>query len=130
MVSAATVNLELAKHGVGQIHCRIMSGQDDAGSRTQGRFNHANNIGDTQTRKEWPHGEVLESGRAGREVVNQRIIFHIDSDKVVKARRRERQNSRDFLGMEEIGGLVPVLLSHVSWSLWRGKYDPHGLEII
>jgi hypothetical protein len=98
-----------------------MGGQDDAGSRTQGRFNNTNNIGDTQTGKERPHGKVLESGRAGREVVYQRIIFHIDSDKVVEARRRERQNSRDFLGMEEIGGFVPVLLSHVSRSLWWGN---------
>jgi hypothetical protein len=120
MHSAATVNLELAKHKVDGVHCGIMGGQDDAGSRTQGRFNHTNNIGDTQTGKERPHGKVLESGRAGWEVVNQRIIFHIDSDKVVQAGRRERPDPRDFLGMEEIGGFIPVLLSHVSWSLWRG----------
>ena len=32
--------------------------------------------------------------------------------------------------MEEIGGFVPVLVSHVSLSLRGGKYDPHRLEII
>jgi hypothetical protein len=117
MHSAATVNLELARHKIDVVHCRIMGGQDDAWCGAQGRFNHTNNIRDTQTRKERPHGKVLESGRARREIVNQRIIFHIDSDKVVEAGRRERQNARDFLGMEEIGGFVPVLLSHVSWSL-------------
>jgi hypothetical protein len=83
MVSAATVNLELAKDEVGGIHCRIMGRQDDTGSRAQGRFNHTNNIRDTQTREERPHGKVLESCRAGRKVVNQRIIFHVDSHKVV-----------------------------------------------
>lgn len=97
-----------------------MSGQDNAGSRTQGCFDHTDNIGDTQTGKERPQRKVLESCRAGWEVVNQRIIFHVDSDEVVQTRRGECKDSRDFFSMEEIGGFVPVLVSHVSLSILVG----------
>ena len=87
-----------------------MSCQDNARSWAQGCLDHTDNIWDTQAGKERPQGKVLESGRTRWEVVNQGVIFHVDSDKVVKAGSGECKDSRDFLSMEEIGGFVPVLV--------------------
>ena len=105
-----------------------MGSQNDSRSRTESRLDNTNNIGDTQTTEQWPQEEILKSSWTGREVINQRIIFHVDSDKVVEAGCREVENTGNFLCMEEIGSFIPVL-THVS--LARAKrYNPHGLKVI
>ena len=104
-----------------------MSSQDDSRSRTESSFDDTDNIGDTQTTEQWPQKEILESSGAGWEIVNQRIIFHVDSDKVVETGGREVEDTRDFLRMEKIGSFVPVL--QVRRTL-TGRYNPHCLEVI
>lgn len=86
-----------------------MSGKYNSWSRTEGGFDHANNIGHTQTTEEWPEEEILEAGGTRWEVVDEGIIFHVDSDEVVKTGRWEVEDSWDFFGMEEIGCFVPML---------------------
>jgi hypothetical protein len=86
-----------------------MSCQYDAGRRTKCGFNNTDDIGNTQTREERPKEEVLKSGRTGRKVINQRIIFHVDPDEVVKTWSREIEDSRNFFSMEKIGSFIPVL---------------------
>jgi hypothetical protein len=92
-----------------------MGSQDDPRSRTESSFNDTDNIWDTQTTKQWPQKEILESSRAGWEIVNQRIIFHVDSDKIVETGCGEVEDTRNFLGVEKISSFVPVL--HVSLTL-------------
>jgi sRNA-binding carbon storage regulator CsrA len=104
-----------------------MGSQDDSRRRAKSSFDDTDNIGDTQTTEQWPQKEVLESGGAGWEIVNQRIIFHVDSDKVVETRGRKVEDTRDLLRVEKIGGFVPVLVISLNSV---GRYNPHSLEVI
>jgi sRNA-binding carbon storage regulator CsrA len=104
-----------------------MGSQDDSRSRTESSFDDTDNIGDTQTTEQWPQKEILESRRTGWEIVNQRIIFHVDSDKVVETGGGKVEDTRDLLRVEKIGSFVPVLVISLNSV---GRYNPHGLEII
>jgi len=77
-----------------------MSCQDDSRSRTESSFDDTNDIGNTQTTEQRPQEEILESSGTGWEIVDQRIIFHIDANKVVETRCREVEDTRDFLSVE------------------------------
>ena len=93
-----------------------MGDEDDAASWRQCCLYNANDVGDRQAGEEWPHGEVLESGWRGWELVAQSIILHVDPDQVVQSWCWEAENTGDFLGMEEVGGLIPV--------------NPHATEVV
>jgi hypothetical protein len=86
-----------------------MSCQNNSRRWTECSFDDTDDIGNTQTREERPKKEVLKSGRTGRKVINQRIIFHVDPDEVVETWSWEIEDPRNFLGMEKIGSFVPVL---------------------
>lgn len=49
-------------------------------------------------------------------MVAKSVILHIDTDQVIETRSWEAEDARDFLGMEKVGGLVPV--------------DPHAAEVV
>jgi sRNA-binding carbon storage regulator CsrA len=104
-----------------------MGSQDDSRRRAKSSFDDTDNIGDTQTTEQWPQKEVLESGGAGWEIVNQRIIFHVDSDKVVETGGGKVEDTRDLLRVEKIGSFVPVLVVSLKSV---GRYNPHSLEVI
>jgi len=86
-----------------------MGSQDDARSGTKSGFDNANNVGHAQTAKERPQREVLKSSGARWKIVNQRVIFHVDSDEIIQTRSGKVENPRNLLGVEKIGRLVPVL---------------------
>jgi len=93
-----------------------MGDEDDASRLGDGGFYDTNNIRNRQAAEQWPHGKILESGRRGWKLVAQCVVLHVDSNKVIQTRSREAEDSRYLLGVEEVGGLVPV--------------NPHTAEII
>jgi hypothetical protein len=90
--------------------------KDDSSGRRNGGFDDTDNVGNGQAREQRPHGEVLEAGGGRRELVTESVVLHVDADKIVESGSREAENARDFLGVEEVGGLVPV--------------DPHATEVV
>jgi len=58
----------------------------------------------------------LETGGRRRELVTESVVLHVDTDKVVEPGSREAEDARNLLGVEEVGGLVPV--------------DPHATEVV
>ena len=89
-------------------HGGIVADEDDAASRRHGSLDDADNVWDRQTREEWPHGEVLEACWRGRELIAERVIFHVNPDKVIEPWCWKAEDSRDLLGMEEVAILVPM----------------------
>jgi hypothetical protein len=105
-------------HGLGGQgeHGRVVADEDEAAGGLDGGLEHANEVGDGQTVEEGPEGEVLEA-RGGRgELVAEGIVLHVDAHQVVEARGGEAEDARDLLGVEEVGGLVPV--------------DPHAAQVV
>lgn len=49
-------------------------------------------------------------------MVAQSIILHVDPDQIVQSWCWEAENTGDLLGVEEVGGLVPV--------------NPHATEVV
>jgi hypothetical protein len=90
--------------------------KDDPSGWRDGGFDDTDDVGNRQTRKQRPHGKVLEAGRRGRELIAQSVVLHVDTDKVVESGSGETKNARDLLSVEEVGGFVPV--------------DPHATEIV
>ena len=89
-----------------------MGGQDNSRCRTKSGLDNADDVGNAQTAKQRPKEKVLKSGGTRRKIVNQRVIFHIDSNEVVETGSWEVEDTRNLLGMEKIRCLVPVL--HIS----------------
>lgn len=77
-----------------------MGRQDDSRSRAESSFDDTNDIGDTQTTEQWPQKEILEPSGTRGEIVDQRIIFHVDADKVVETRCGEIEDTGNFLSVE------------------------------
>jgi len=105
LVDANAVTDRLRGHGQ---HGRVVADENDTTSRRDGGFDDTDNVGDRQTVEQRPHGEVLESSRGGWELVAEGVILHIDANQVIQARSREAQNAGNLLGVEQVGGLVPV----------------------
>lgn len=103
----------LGRHGQ---HGGIVADEDDAARGRDGRLDDAHDVGDRETAKQRPHGEVLETRRRGRELVAERIVLHVDPDQVVQAGSGEAQDPGDLFGVEQVGRLVPV--------------DPHAPEVV
>nr|POE72015.1 hypothetical protein CFP56_11891 [Quercus suber] len=85
-----------------------MGHEDDA---TRGRhcgLQDPDDVGDGETAEERPHGEVLEAGGRGGELVAERVVLHVDAHQVVQTWGGEAEDARDLLGVEEVGGFVPV----------------------
>ncbi|KAH6610285.1 hypothetical protein Trco_000305 [Trichoderma cornu-damae] len=97
-------------------HGRIVTDEDDATSGGDGGLDDADNVGDGQAVEEGPHGEVLEAGGRRGELVAEGVVLHVDADEVVEPRGREAQDAGDLLGVEQVGGLVPV--------------NPHAAQVI
>ena len=97
-------------------HRWVVTDENDAASRRDSSLDHADNVGDGQTSEQWPHGKVLEAGGRRGELIAQGVILHINADQVVKTRGREAEDTGDLLGVEQVGGLVPV--------------DPHATEVV
>lgn len=97
-------------------HRRMVRHKDDSSSRRYSRFNQSDHVWNGQAAEERPHGEVLEAGWGGRELVAQGIIFHVDSDQVVQPGCWKAQNTRYLFGVEKIGCFVPV--------------NPHSSQVI
>lgn len=105
LVDANAVTDCLRGHGQ---HRWVVADKNDTASRRDGGFDDTDDVGDRQTVEQRPHGEVLESGRGGWELIAERVVLHIDANQVIQARSREAQNARNLLGVEQVGGLVPV----------------------
>jgi hypothetical protein len=105
LVDSDAKSYRLGGHGE---HGRVVADENDAACGRDGGLDYTHDVGNGETSKQWPHGEVLEAGRGGRELVAQSVVLHVDADKVVQARGREAEDARDFLGVEKVGGLVPV----------------------
>ena len=101
--------------GDGQ-HGRVVADEDDPTGGRQGGLDDADDVGDGQAREQGPKGEVLEAGGRGRELVAEGVVLHIDAHQVVETGGGEAQDAGDLLGVEEVGGLVPV--------------DPHASQVI
>lgn len=97
-------------------HGWVVADEDDSASRRHRGFDHTYDVGDGEAREERPHSEVLEASGRRRELIAECVIFHIDPDEVVESGGGEAEDARDFLGVEEVGGFVPV--------------DPHPSQII
>lgn len=97
-------------------HCRVMTHEDDASCRRQRSLDDPDNIGDGQAGEQGPHGKVLEACRRRRELVAERVVFHVDPDQIIEPWRREAEDTGNLFGVEEIGCLVPV--------------DPHPSKVI
>jgi hypothetical protein len=97
-------------------HSRMMTGKDDATSWGDSSLYNSDHVGDSQAAEQRPHGEVLETSRRGWELVAECIVLHVDTDQVIKSRSREAQDTRDLLGMEQVGSLIPV--------------NPHSSEVV
>jgi hypothetical protein len=97
-------------------HGRVVAHEDDAAGGGDGGLNDADDVGDGEAGEEGPHGEVLEAGGRGGELVAEGVVLHVDADEVVEPRGREAQDAGDLLGVEEVGGLVPV--------------NPHAAEVV
>lgn len=97
-------------------HSGVVADEDDAAGRRQGGLYDAHDVWDGEAGEEGPHGEVLEAGGRGGELVAQGVVLHVDADEVVEARGGEAEDARDLLGVEEVGGLVPV--------------DPHAAQVV
>jgi hypothetical protein len=87
-----------------------MSCKNNTRSGTKSGFNYTNDVGHAQTCEQGPQKKVLKSSWTGGEIVYQRVIFHIDSDKIIETGSGKVENSRNFLSVEKIGCLIPVLL--------------------
>jgi hypothetical protein len=103
-----------------------MSCENNTRRRGECSFDYADNIGNTQTTKQRPEKKILETSRTGGEVVDQRVIFHVDSDKIIKTRSGEIEDSRNFLGVEKVGRFIPMLPVNQRTM----TYNPHSLQII
>lgn len=86
-----------------------MRRQNNSGSRAESSFDDTDNVWHTQATEKRPKKEVLKRSWTRWKIINQRIVFHVDSDKIIEARSREIEDSRNLFRMEEISGLVPVL---------------------
>lgn len=113
LVNPHTVSDGLSRHSE---HGRVMADEDDAAGGGKSCLDYTNDVGNGQTGKQRPHGEVLKSGRGRRELIAERVILHVDPNKIVQSRCGKRKNSRNLLGVEEVGSFVPV--------------NPHPTEII
>lgn len=113
LVNSNTVSNSLGSHGE---HGRVVADKDDSASGRDGSLNDTNDVGNRQTVEQGPHGEVLEPCGRRRELVAESIVLHVDAHKIVEAGSWEAQDARDLLGMEQVGGLVPV--------------NPHASQII
>lgn len=49
-------------------------------------------------------------------MVAESVVFHVDADKIIETRSRKAEDARDFFGVKEVRGLVPV--------------DPHTTEVV
>lgn len=116
--TAPLVNTNAVADGLGGHgqHGRVMRNKDDPASGGHCGFNDSDDVGNRQTVEKGPHGEVLEASRGRRELVAKSIILHVDTNQIVQTGGGEAQNARDFLGVEKVGGLVPV--------------NPHPSEVI
>ena len=94
----------------------IVADENNPAGRRHSSLDNTHDVGDGQAGEQRPHGEVLESCRRRRELVAQGVVLHIDPDQIVQTRCREAQDARDLLGVEEVGGLVPV--------------NPHSPEVV
>jgi len=90
--------------------------EDNAASWRDGCLEYTDDVRDAQAAEERPHGEILEAGRRGGELIAQSIVFHVDAHQVVESRCREAENAGDFLGVEQVSSLVPV--------------DPHTTQVV
>jgi hypothetical protein len=113
LVNSYAVSYGLGSHGE---HGRVVTDENDATGRRDSRFDDTDNVGNRQAVEEGPHGEVLESGRRGWKLVAKRVVLHVDAHQIVEARSREAENSGNLLGVEQVGGLIPV--------------NPHASQII
>lgn len=93
-----------------------MADKNDSAGRRDGGFDDTNNVRDGQTVEERPHGEVLEASWGGRELIAERVVLHVDANKVVESGGREAEDARDLLSMEKVGCLVPM--------------NPHASEVV
>jgi hypothetical protein len=116
--AAPFVNADAESDGFGcnGKHCWVVRDEDDTARWRNSCFNDANDVRNRQAHEERPHGEVLESGWRRRELVAERIVLHVNADQVVQAGSWEAEDARDLLGMEQVGGLIPM--------------DPHATEIV
>uniref|UniRef100_A0A1Y1K5I4 Uncharacterized protein n=1 Tax=Photinus pyralis TaxID=7054 RepID=A0A1Y1K5I4_PHOPY len=116
--TAPFVNSDAVPHCFGGNceHGGIVAHKDDSSSRRHGCLNNANNVWDGQAVEKRPHGKILEPSRGGRELVAESIVLHVNADQVVQPRSREAQNTRDFLGVEQVGSLIPM--------------NPHASQIV
>ena len=94
----------------------VVADEDDAAGGGDGGLEDADDVGDGEAGEEGPHGEVLEAGRGRGELVAEGVVLHVDAHEVVEARGGEAEDARDLLGVEEVGGLVPV--------------DPHAAQVV
>lgn len=85
-----------------------MADKDDSTGRRDGGLDDSDDVGNGQAGEQWPHGKVLEASGRRWELVAEGIVLHVDLDKIVEARGREAENAGDLLGVEQVGGLVPV----------------------
>lgn len=97
-------------------HRRVVAGEDDSSCWRHCSFDYSNDVRDGETREEWPHREILKAGRRRGKLVAQGIVLHVDSNQIIESGRREAQNARHLLGVEQVRGLVPV--------------DPHTTKVV
>lgn len=116
--TAPLVDADAEPHGLGGHgqHGGIVADEDDSTRWRDGRLDNTNDIGDRQAAEKRPHSEILESRRRGRKLVAKCVVLHVNPNQIVQPWSWEAQNARDFLGMEEIGSLVPV--------------NPHAAEVV
>jgi hypothetical protein len=105
LVNSNAVSNSLGGHGE---HGRVVADEDDSASGRDGSLNDTDDVGNRQTVEQGPHGEVLEPCGRRRKLVAEGIVLHVDAHKIVEAGSWEAQDARDLLGMEQIGGLIPV----------------------
>ena len=74
-------------------HGRVVADEDDAASRGDCSFDDADDVGNRQASEQRPHGEILEPGWRGRELIAQSIVFHVDAYQVIESRSREAQDA-------------------------------------
>lgn len=97
-------------------HRRVVGDEDYPACRRHRGLQYPDNVRDGQTGEKRPHGKVLETRWRGWELIAQSIVLHVNSNKIIETRSREAQNPRNFLGVEEVGRLVPV--------------NPHAAKVI
>ena len=97
-------------------HGRVVADKNDATGRRDRSLNDADNVRNRQTSEQWPHGKVLEAGGRRGELIAEGIVLHINADQIIETWGGEAEDAGDLLGVEQIGGLVPV--------------DPHATEIV